>query len=208
MGNRDDQPHPSGTQASAARTGPSATAEQFVLRDLASGFAHELNQPLAAIAAYADGAATLLRRDTSHSTQALNIVEAISAQALRAGNVIEQLRGAARALPPSSVPLDPNALVRNVQPLLESLAAQQRVRLLVELRTPVPPVLGDANRLQALLVLLLGNALDTLARLPVERRKLTIATDDADSSAVELSGTGPTGMLFTLGLPRVEVRRP
>ncbi|MBL8199700.1 MAG: hypothetical protein JNK40_01900 [Chromatiales bacterium] len=204
MGTRDDQLHKAGTQAPPGVAGAAPAADQYVLQDLAAGFAHELNQPLAAIAAYADGAATLLRRDASHAPQALNIIQAISAQALRAGNLVQQLRGAARALPQTSMPLDPNALVRTVQPLLESLAAQQEVRLLVELRTPASSVMGDADRLQALLVLLFGSALDTVARLPADRRKVTISTDEGGGCTVELSATGPRGMLFQLHLPHVD----
>jgi C4-dicarboxylate-specific signal transduction histidine kinase len=204
MGTRDDQLHKAGTQAPGGTTTAPPAADQYVLRDLAAGFAHELNQPLAAIAAYADGAATLLRRDASHDPQALNIVQAIAGQALRAGAVVQQLRGAARALPQNTMPLDPNALVRTVQPLLESLAAQQAVRLVVELRTPSPSVMGDADRLQALLVLLFGSALDTVTRLPADRRKVTISTDESGGCTVELSATEPRGMLFQLHLPRVD----
>jgi hypothetical protein len=210
MGNHDDQPHSPETQASppgeplATETdAPVPDAEQYVLRDLAAGFAHELNQPLAAIAAYADGAAALLRRDAGHSPQALHIIQAITGQALRAGAVVQELRGAARALPQTSMPLDPNALIRKVQPLLQSLAAQQEVRLSIELRTPAPSVMGDADRLQALLVLLFGSALDSVARLPVDQRKVTIATDEGGCT-VELSATEPRGMLFQLHLPRVD----
>lgn len=204
MGTRDDQPHKAGTQAPAGAAAMPPGVDQYVLRDLAAGFAHELNQPLAAIAAYADGAATLLRRDASHAPQALNIIQAISAQALRAGNLVQQLRGAARPLPQSTIPLDPNALVRTVQPLLESLAALQEVRLVIELRTPAPAVMGDADRLQALLVLLFGSALDTVAQLPADRRKVTISTDESGGCTVELSATGPRGMLFQLHLPRAD----
>ncbi|MEQ1803053.1 MAG: histidine kinase dimerization/phospho-acceptor domain-containing protein [Gammaproteobacteria bacterium] len=204
MGTPDDQLHQGGTQAPPAGGTPVQAADQYILRDLAAGFAHELNQPLAAIAAYADGAATLLRRDASYSPQALNIVQAIAGQALRAGAVVQQLRGAARALPQKSMPLDPNVLIRTVQPLLEALAAHQEVRLVVELRTPAPAVIGDADRLQALLVLLFGSALDTVTRLPADRRKVTISTDEGNGGTVELSATGPGGTLFQLHLPRVD----
>ena len=198
MGTCDDQLPKSGTQAALA-----STANQYVLRDLAAGFAHELNQPLAAIAAYADGAATLLRREAGIPPQALTIIQAIADQALRAGAVVQQLRGIAGALPRTMAPLDPNALLRTVQPLLESLAAQNDVRLRVELRTPAPAVVGDPERLQALLVLLFGSALDTVTRLPPDRRKVTVSTDEGDGCTVELAATGPQGMLFDLHLPRV-----
>ena len=202
MANGDDQVQRSGTQAAGSqRLVPEAN--HYVVRDLAAGFAHELNQPLAAIAAYADGAANLLRRDPGHSVQALNIIQAIAGQALRAGAVVQQLRSVAGGPLRSTTTVDPNALIRTVQPLLESLAAQQEVRLLVELRTPAPAVIADADRLQALLVLTFGGALDTVARLPPARRRIILSTDEGAGCTVEVSGAEPQGMLFQVHLPRV-----
>jgi C4-dicarboxylate-specific signal transduction histidine kinase len=203
MNTADDQPCNAGTQARVSDAPPGSGADRHVLSELAAGFVHELNQPLAAIAAYADGAATLLRRDPEHALQALGIIQAIAGQALRAGEVIQQLRGAARPLPKAGQPLDPNALVRTVLPLLQSLATQQKVELVTEFRTPAPAVRGDAARLQALLVLLFSSALDTVIGLPAERRKVTISTD-AGGCSVEVSATEPRGILFQLQLPRVD----
>jgi C4-dicarboxylate-specific signal transduction histidine kinase len=203
MNTPDHQLRGAGTQVLAVDDPLTIDADRHVLSDLATGFAHDLNQPLAAIAAYAEGAATLLRRDPGCSSQALDIIQAIANQALRAGDVLQQLRVAARPLPQTGQPLDPNALVRTVMPLLQSLATQQAVGLAVELRTPAPAVHGDASRLQALLVLLFASALDTVIRLPAERRKVTISTED-DGCTVELSATEPEGILFQVHLPRTQ----
>jgi C4-dicarboxylate-specific signal transduction histidine kinase len=203
MNTPDDQPCGAGTQARAFDEPEVTGTDRHVLNDLAAGFAHELNQPLAAIAAYADGAATLLRRDPEHALQALGIVQAIAGQALRAGEVIQQLRDAARPQPQTGLPLDPNALLRTVLPLLQSLATQKDVGLVMELRTPVAAVHGDADRLQTMLVLLFSSALDTVTRLPADRRKVTIATDDGGCT-VQVSAAEPQGMLFQLHLPRAD----
>jgi C4-dicarboxylate-specific signal transduction histidine kinase len=203
MNTPDHQLRGAGTQVLAVGDPLTIEADRHVLSDLATGFAHDLNQPLAAIAAYAEGAATLLRRDPSCAPQALDIIQAIANQALRAGDVIQQLRGAARPMPQTGQSLDPNALVRTVMPLLQSLATQQSVGLAVELRTPAPTVHGDASRLQALLVLLFASALDTVIRLPAERRKVTISTEDGGCT-VELSATEPEGILFQVHLPRTD----
>jgi C4-dicarboxylate-specific signal transduction histidine kinase len=203
MDTPNDQLHGAGTQAPVTGSLPASAVDRHVLNDLAAGFAHELNQPLAAIAAYAAGAATLLQRDPNHPPQALSIIHAIAAQALRAGDVIEQLRGAARPLPGAGLPLDPNDLVRAVLPLLRSLASRQAVGVRLELRTPAPPVLGDASRLQALLIMLFAGALDSVGGLPPDMRRVTIATDSRAGS-VELSAMGPRGELFQVHLPRVD----
>lgn len=200
----DDQPCDAGTQARVPAEPLVISSDGHVLTELAAGFANELNQPLAAIAAYADGAATLLRRDPEHALRALGIIQAIAGQALRAGEVIQAMRGAARPLPRPGEPLDPNALVRTVLPLFRSLATRHNVGLVMEFRTPAPAVRGDAARLQALLVLLFSSALDNVAGLPAERRKVTISTDDGGCT-VAVSATDPRGILFQVNLPRVDV---
>lgn len=190
------------TQALTTGATSMTGSDVYLLRDLAAGFAHELNQPLAAIAAYADGATTLLRRDPDRALQALGIIQAISGQALRAGEVVRQLRSVAGPFPPDGLPLDLNSLIRTTLPLIESLAADRSVRLAVELRTPLPAVMANPTRLQTLLILLFGNALDALDDLPAAERRVTICTDDGGST-VELAATEPRGTLFQLHLPRV-----
>jgi C4-dicarboxylate-specific signal transduction histidine kinase len=203
MTDRNDQLQSANSQGQALGGPLTTDHDRHVLSDLATGFAHDLNQPLAAIAAYADVAATILRRDPGAAAQALEIVQAIAHQAVRAGDVLQQLRTAARALPETGMPLDPNALVRTVMPLLQSLATQQSVALSVELRTPAPTVHADASRLQSLLVLLFASALDNVIRLPAERRKVTISTED-DGCTVELSASEPEGVLFKVHLPQTD----
>lgn len=205
MNIRNDQLQGAVTQAPVVGHVSPIDAEHLVLSDLAAGFAHELNQPLAAIAAYAAGAATLLRREPGAPPQALQIMQAIAGQALRAGDVIEQLRGAARPLPGPGLPLDPNSLVLAVLPLLRSLASQQDVDVRLELRTPVPAVLGDASRLQALLIMLMAGAIDTVIRLPADRRRVTISTEN-DGATVELSALEPRSVLFQVHLPASATR--
>jgi C4-dicarboxylate-specific signal transduction histidine kinase len=190
-----------GTVAQAPATGslPDA-AERHILNEVAAGFAHELNQPLAAIAAYAAGAATLLRRDPDNARQALGIIQAIAGQALRAGVVIEDIRGVVRPAAGVGTSLDPNAVVRTTLPLLQSLASQRAVQLLVELRTPVPGVVGDADRIGAILILLIGSALDTITRAPAERQRLVLTTD-CGPRHVALRGGWSQGTLFEVKLP-------
>lgn len=202
MGTPDHQLPGAAMQALTSGASPMTGSDVYLLRDLAAGFAHELNQPLAAITAYADGATALLRRDPDQALQALGIIQAISGQALRAGEVVRQLRSVAGPFPPDGLPVDLNSLVRTTLPLLESLAADRSVQLSVELRTPLAAVMASPTRLQALLILLFGNALDALDDLPAAGRRVTICTEDGGST-IELSATGPRGALFQLHLPRV-----
>ncbi len=71
METHDHQVRSPGAQVDRVLEQVVAVTYRCLLRELASGFAHELNQPLAAIAAYAEGAATLLRRDPTQVTKAV-----------------------------------------------------------------------------------------------------------------------------------------
>ena len=163
-----------------------AVTYRCLLRELASGFAHELNQPLAAIAAYAEGAATLLRRDPTQVAKAVEIVEEITRQALRAGDSIQRVRSNVRPLPVHRAAADCNALVQEMLPLIEPLAQHHDIHLIVDLSSPLPQIQGDGPRLQGLLLFLFRNAVDAVLDLPAARRKVTISTS-SDAAAVELS---------------------
>lgn len=165
-----------------------AVTYRCLLRELASGFAHELNQPLAAIAAYAEGAATLLRRDPSQIGKAVEIVEEITRQALRAGDAIQRVRGNVRPLPVHRTAADCNTLVQEMLSLIEPLAQHHGIRLIVDLSSPLPQIQGDGLRLQGLLLFLFRNAVDAVSDLPAERRQITIATS-SDATSVELAVT-------------------
>lgn len=193
MDNHDHQLRQSSAQIDRVLEQVVDVTYRCLLRELASGFAHELNQPLAAIAAYAEGAATLLRREPTQTAKAIEIVEEIARQALRAGDAIQRVRGNVRPLPVHRAAADCNALIQEMLPLIEPLAQHHNIRLIVDLSSPLPQIHGDGPRLQGLLLFLFRNAVDAVRDLPVERRQVTIATT-SDPTSVEIAvidtGTG------------------
>jgi C4-dicarboxylate-specific signal transduction histidine kinase len=186
MENHDHQLRPASAQVDRVLEQVVAVTYRCLLRELASGFAHELNQPLAAIAAYAEGAATLLRRDPTQVGKAVEIVEEISRQALRAGDAIQRVRGNVRPLPVHRAAADCNALVQEMLPLIEPLAQHHNIRLIVNLSSSLPQIHGDGPRLQGLLLFLFRNAVDAVIDLPAARRQVTISTS-SDAASVELA---------------------
>ena len=122
MESHDHQLRPASAQVDRVLEQVVAVTYRCLLRELASGFAHELNQPLAAIAAYAEGAATLLRRDPTQVAKTIEIVEEIARQALRAGDAIQKVRSNVRPLPVHRAATDINVLVQEMLSLIEPLA--------------------------------------------------------------------------------------
>jgi len=182
----DDQPGRASAQADRRRDLVLAHYCQCLLRELAAGFAHEINQPLAAIAAYAEGAAALLRRDPDQAAQALGVVQEIARQALRAGDAIQRVRNAVGTGSLVRRPLDADGLVEETLPLLTPLAEDSGVQVQAVFARRRTLVHGDPARLQTLLLVLFRNAVEAVAGLPDDARRVTISVA-AEGDWVELA---------------------
>ena len=87
--------------------------------EMAAGLAHEINQPLGAIANYAQGCTRRLRGGSVDGAELLPIVEEIAHEALRAGEIIRRLRDLVRKEGPQQAAVDLNALVRESTRIIE-----------------------------------------------------------------------------------------
>ncbi|MEX2111717.1 MAG: PAS domain-containing protein [Pirellulales bacterium] len=161
-------------------------ARVTTMGEIASGLAHELNQPLAAIANYAESCAQALASNAPDAIETTRAwVEKIAANTHRAGEIIRRLRGFTRKSERRPVAVDVNDLLREVIELLEPETRRRNVRLRCD-STDVPSVVVDPVQIQQVLVNLLHNAYDALAEMPPERRLVTIGIEPADN-AVRIS---------------------
>ncbi|HXG08430.1 MAG TPA: PAS domain S-box protein [Gemmataceae bacterium] len=155
--------------------------------ELASGLAHELNQPLTAIATYTRAAVRLLRAGTGDPGQLLQALEQAARQAERAGEVVHRLRRfVARAEPHRSL-LDLNELVREALLLSEYDLRDGGVHVQLDLREPLPPVEGDRIQLEQVILNLIRNAVEAMADTPPGQRNLTIITGPTGQGTVEVA---------------------
>jgi C4-dicarboxylate-specific signal transduction histidine kinase len=172
-----------------------SSAELYaMLGELAAELAHELNQPLAAITAYADGAGRLLAQsqDPADLHRARQIIEAISGQALRAGDVIEQMRRLVRHEPGTIIRVSPNRIVRDLLVLVEPVLRHHGAELGLELVAELPVIRGDPVRLQQLLMILFRNAVDAIIQQPSGQRRVTFSTASRlDRVELAVTDTGP-----------------
>ncbi len=97
--------------------------------EMAAGISHELNQPLAAIANYAQACVRLLRMPAADLPEIGGALEQISGQALRAGEIIRRIRSLVRNEDVRREPQDINGLIREVHALLASDARVHDGRL-------------------------------------------------------------------------------
>lgn len=165
---------------------------QHTAEELASTLAHELNQPLAAIAAYMTACRELLNKPAPDRDLLHAALERIHQQSLRAGDIIQHMR---RFVANGSIkpePLDLNALVRGTCELMALTSKQQRIRLVVEPAADVPSVMATAVQVEQVLVNLLRNAFEATAKSVSKDGKVLVQTRLVEGGArVTVRDNGP-----------------
>jgi two-component system sensor kinase FixL len=131
--------------------------------EMAAGISHELNQPLAAIANYAQACVRLLRLPAPDMPEISGALEQIAGQALRAGEIIRRIRSLVRNEDVRHESQDINDLIREVHTLLASDARVHDGRLELDLAELLPKVAVDGVQIQQVLMNLVHNAFEAQA---------------------------------------------
>jgi len=150
-------------------------ARLSTMGEMTTGLAHEINQPLTAITIYAQAAERLAAQPSPDLGELVGALRQISAQALRAGEIIKRLRDLVRNRQTHEELLDLNAVVRELVVLAESDARVNNVQLVIDLAEGLPPVLGDTIQLQQVMLNLVRNAIDAV-QAPGCERLVTLRT--------------------------------
>jgi len=149
--------------------------------ELASGLAHELNQPLSSIRMHSDLAiAVLSERGGEDLSTAISAMQVVSEQTQRAVSIIQMLRSMVRKGGMRHSSVDLHEMVRCTTSLVEPAARQQTVALSMRLWPGDITVTGDYIQLSQSLLNLLQNALDAVSQQPAARRRIEVATDVVD----------------------------
>ncbi|MFN8640161.1 MAG: PAS domain-containing protein, partial [Candidatus Binatia bacterium] len=111
--------------------------------EMAAGLAHEVNQPLGAIANYAQGCRNRLRAGTIDESELLETVEAITREALRAGEITRRVRELLRKEEAQRVPTDAAAIVRAALGIVAATANRMLVAVTARIDPGLLPVLID-----------------------------------------------------------------
>jgi two-component system NtrC family sensor kinase len=154
--------------------------------ELVAGVAHEVNNPLSSISAFAQ----LLLRDETLSPPQRESIEVIRSETTRASYVVKDLLAFARRSEPRREPVDVNAVVERTLRLRSYQFAASRVTVESRLAEDLPPVLGDARQLQQVCLNLVTNAAQAMA--PRGGGVLTIVTRAEGRDVVlDVCDTGP-----------------
>jgi PAS domain S-box-containing protein len=142
------------------------------MSEMAAGIAHELNQPLSAIANYAHGAARRMRRGLDHTEEALSVIESIGEEAVRASEIIRSVKRYLKKQDAKRVSVDIHEVIDNALRIIGADVHSRGVELVFERGDGPGKVLGDPIELEQVVVNLLSNALDALDE--VEHAKLIL----------------------------------
>jgi PAS domain S-box-containing protein len=168
------------------------------LGELATSLAHEINQPLAAIASNAQAAQRLLGGGVL-DPEIPEMLHDIRADAQRAAQIIRRLRVLFKKEHAERHPVDVTEVIKEVVALLRKELERREITLEVALHADLPRVLGDIVQLQQVLLNVLVNATEAMGR---ERgpRDLRVATGVGEPGVLSItvrdSGVGvPPGEL-------------
>lgn len=167
-------------------------ARLSVLGEMASSLAHELNQPLATIAAYAQGMERNCASGQVDVDMATKVNREIFAQTLRADKVIRQVRAFARKRMAAS---ETRPLVETVNEAIDIFSTMLPASPLVVLdnRLPAGKMLrADHQQVQQVLINLMKNAADAMTGLPAENRQIDIVLDRSGNDlTIAVADRGP-----------------
>jgi two-component system sensor kinase FixL len=137
-----------------------AISRASTLEEMASGIAHELNQPLGAITTFAQAGERILARPDASIDNAREVFQLISKEALAAAEGIRRMRRIFQRDTFAKSTYEIEGVIRELTPALELLASEAGIHLVVDIKAPLPQVSIDRLRIQHVLYTLTQNALD------------------------------------------------
>jgi C4-dicarboxylate-specific signal transduction histidine kinase len=155
--------------------------------EMAAGVAHEINQPLTAIATYAQACTRLLEMADPNLEEVRGALREIAAQAVRAGAIIRRLRNLVRSDQSERAPASINELIEEIRELVQADARVHDARLRFELAGDLPTATVDRVQIQHVLLNLLRNAFEALAEVGPQEREVVIRTARTKDGEIEMS---------------------
>lgn len=162
-------------------------ARLSTMGEMATELAHEINQPLTAIAAYSDACVRQLRSGSSRQEELIETLERIGTQARRAGEIVRRVRSYVRKEESPRTRMDLNELVREVVHLAEAEARWRGVGIELDLAGTLPPLTADRILIEQVLLNLVRNAIEAMDDVAPDERRVLIRTSAGGDAAIEVA---------------------
>jgi two-component system sensor kinase FixL len=134
--------------------------------EMAAAMAHELNQPLSAIATYTAACQRFLNQGSQSHEDVFNSLREIGTQAHRAGQIIQRMRDFTRSRESRRKLVSLADLIEEIRPLAELDAKANDVQLTIDIDPGLPPINADAVQIQQVILNLLRNGMDAMVDAP------------------------------------------
>jgi C4-dicarboxylate-specific signal transduction histidine kinase len=168
-------------------------ARMSMLGELTASIAHEVNQPLAAIATNGEVSLRLLGRSEPDLAEVREMTQCVINDARRAADIIVRVRTMATRQAPEQTLLSVDEVIREALLFLRHEVQSHGLAVTHHSNPAAPKVLGDRTQLQQVFVNLTVNAIQAMAQMGTTRRTLVIRTtlSDPDTLCCTLEDSGP-----------------
>ncbi|MGZ4981920.1 MAG: PAS domain S-box protein [Methylobacter sp.] len=158
-----------------------------LMGEMASGIAHEVNQPLAAISSYTQVSLTLINTEHPDLLKLTEILSKTQEQALRAGKIIHRMREFVKYHAKQRSIADVNALIHDAVCLCTPELKQNDIRLTFELENNLPPIYVDHVQIEQVLINLIRNSVDALQNIATTQpRRLIIQSHLTTNNSIQV----------------------
>ena len=166
------------------------------LGEMAASLAHELNQPLTAIATYTQACQRLIESGQSDDDEILSILKKCDSQAQRAGEVIRRLRQFVKKRELGRRETDCDNIMRDLAALAEVDARDNRIPLTIDVAGGLPNVMVDTVQIQQVILNLIRNGIDAMMDTDHVEEGISVSVDKFKKDQVKITvtdhGTGMT----------------
>jgi len=157
--------------------------------EMASGMAHELNQPLTAVISYCETAESLLEAQPSPSPDLADILKRSKEQALRAGNIIHHLRELVSREQRSRKPVDLDQTIRDVMRFLAWELRDSNAKVELRLFSQGHKIMADTVQIEQVLINLVRNSLEAIKEARTDQGVIELQTVILPDGQLELTVT-------------------
>ena len=165
------------------------TSRLITMGEMASSLAHELNQPLSAIANYCAGCVKRMQAGNYKLDDLLAAMQKASDQAERAGKIIRRMRDMVKKSDPKREPIALAELIEETRAFADIEAQRNGTQIVVDLPENLPKIVVDRIMIEQVLLNLIRNGIEAMNDVPFERRLLSLQARPAAERLLEVTVT-------------------
>ncbi len=157
------------------------------LGEMAASLAHELNQPLTAIATYTQACQRLIESGESDNEEILAALKKCNSQAQRAGEVIRRLRQFVKKRDLGRREVNCGDLIRDIAALAEVDARDNRIPMTIDVADGLPKIMVDAVQIQQVILNLIRNGIDAMMGMDQYDKGISVSVSELKNDKIKIA---------------------